>query len=240
MASPVALVTGGTRGVGLAIARRLQAEGCCVVAVYLENDNAAAQCEADYGVLPFRCDVRDAAETARTIHLVGTRVGAIDIIVNNVGSVRNKLFHEMDEACWRKSVDSVLHGAFNVTRPVINGMRDRRFGRIINISAIAAQRGEIGKTHFATSKAALLGFTRALALESAASGITVNAVAALSASQNCESGLILNSDESGFAPVGRAIGESDVAMSVAFLARRECDFITGTCLTLAGGEHIPL
>ncbi len=236
----LALVTGGTRGIGRAISLELRREGCQVIALY-HGDAAAAEAMTPLlGISPLRCDVADAEACAAALGDIKAKIGAIDILVNNAGVVADALFHKMTLEQWRKVISVDLDSLYNVTRPLIEGMRARGFGRIINIASINGQRGQAGQTNYCAAKAGVLGFTRALALESAVKGITVNAVAP----GYVETDMVAGVPEAilerivGQVPVGRLAKPEEIARCVAFLASDEASFITGSVLSVNGGLYM--
>src|ERR1700745_3112545 len=172
----VALVTGGTRGIGESICKALLEAGCKVAANYGGNDEAAQKFKAATGIPVFKWDVGSFEACAEGVKRVEADVGPVDILVNNAGIARDSMFHRMKPEQWTAVINTNLNSLFNMCRPVIEGLRARKFGRIINISSINGQKGQLGQTNYSTSKAGELGFTKALALESARSGITVNAI----------------------------------------------------------------
>ena len=173
----VAVVTGGTRGIGEAISKALKAAGYNVAATYAGNDEAANKFKAETGIPVYKFDVSDYDACAAGIAQIEKELGPVDILVNNAGITKDRLFHKMELAQWNAVINTNLNSLFNVTRPVINGMRDRGFGRIIVISSINGQKGQAGQTNYSASKAGDIGFVKALAQESASKGITVNAIA---------------------------------------------------------------
>lgn len=236
----IALVSGGTRGIGLAVVARLVKDGYAVAATYRADADAARACRDAHGVLVLQCDVTDPEACARTISEIEDRLGSIEILVNNAGVTSDSMFHRMTRGEWDRVVNVNLTGVFNMTRLVVPGMRARRFGRIVNISSVNGQKGQVGQTNYSASKAALLGFTRSLALETAALGITVNAVApgyvATEMTQAMSPGqleLIVAT-----VPVGRLGLPEEIASGVAFLACDESGFVTGSCLSMNGGQHM--
>src|SRR5712675_1441259 len=172
----VALVTGGTRGIGAAISKALKAAGYKVAASYAGNDAAAEKFKAETGIPVYKWDVSSFDACAEGVKKVEADLGPVDVLVNKAGITKDGAFHKMTQEQWSAVINTNLHSLFNMCRPVIEGMRARRFGRIINISSINGQQGQMGQTNYSASKAGELGFTKALARESAKSGITVNAV----------------------------------------------------------------
>ena len=172
----VAVVTGGTRGIGAAIAKALKAAGYKVAGVYAGNDEAAAKFKNETGIAVYKWDVSSYDACSAGLKQIETELGPIDVLVNNAGITRDGMFHKMDVAQWRAVIDTNLNSLFNMCRPVIEGMRERKFGRIINISSINGQKGQFGQVNYSAAKAGDIGFTKALALENAKGGITVNAI----------------------------------------------------------------
>jgi acetoacetyl-CoA reductase len=172
----VALITGGTRGIGAAITKALKAAGYKVAANYGGNDEAAQKFKAETSVPVFKWDVSSYDACAEGIKKVEGEVGPVEVLVNNAGITRDAMFHRMKPEQWTAVINTNLGSLFNMCRPLIEGMRDRKFGRIINISSINGQKGQMGQTNYSAAKAGELGFTKALAQEGARSGITVNAI----------------------------------------------------------------
>jgi acetoacetyl-CoA reductase len=238
--SRLALVTGGTRGLGLAIALALR-EGGYRIAVTCHSDSvAAARLQEETGIDVFRWDVADAAACRDGIGRLTAALGPVDILVNNAGITADAMFHKMDEEQWWRVLRTNLGSMYNMTRQVIEGMRERRFGRIVNISSINGRKGQPGQTNYAAAKAGILGFTKALALESAAHNITVNAVApgycdtAMVAAVRPE---VLQRIVDGI-PVGRLGRPEDIGRMVAFLAGEDAGFITGATFDVNGGQYL--
>src|SRR3954453_9987706 len=173
----VALVSGGTRGIGEAISKGLKSAGYTVAANYAGNDEAANKFKAATGIPVYKWSVADYDACAAGIKQVESEVGPIDILVNNAGITRDAMFHRMTPAQWREVIDTNLNGVFNMTHPVWNGMRERKFGRVITISSINGQKGQAGQANYSASKAGDIGFTKALAQEGSRAGITVNVIA---------------------------------------------------------------
>ena len=172
----VALVTGGSRGIGAAISKALKAAGYKVAANYAGNDEAAAAFKAETGIPVFKWSVADYDACAAGIAKVEAELGPVDVLVNNAGITRDAMFHRMTPAQWKEVIDTNLSGVFNMTHPLWTGMRDRKFGRVITISSINGQKGQMGQANYSAAKAGDLGFTKALAQEGAKAGITVNAI----------------------------------------------------------------
>lgn len=237
----VALVTGGTRGIGRAISEGLKAEGHTVVANYGGNDEAANKFKDETGIDVIKFDVGDYDAVAAAITQIEGDAGPIEIVVNNAGITRDKPLHKMDKEHWDAVIKTNLDSLFNLSRTVIDGMRERGFGRIINISSINGQKGQFGQTNYSAAKAGLIGFTKALALETAAKGITVNAVAPGYIATEMVMAVpekVLNEVIIPQIPVGR-LGEADeIARCVSFLASDEAGFVTGSTISANGGQYM--
>ncbi len=235
-----AIVTGGTRGIGAAIARCLKAKGCTVAATYACNDEAAAKFSDETGIKVYKWDVGDYEACKGGVGEVETVQGATDILVNNAGITRDSFFHKMTPQQWAEVMRADLDSVFNMSHQVFPGMRTRGFGRIINISSINGQKGQMGQTNYCAAKAGMIGLTRALAQEGARKGVTVNAVAPGYIATDMVSALdekVLQSITAQI-PVGR-LGEADeIGDCVAFLAGDNAGFITGAVLTANGGQYI--
>jgi acetoacetyl-CoA reductase len=235
----VAVVTGGTRGIGEAICIALQAAGYKVAANYGGNDEAAQKFKAATGIPVYKWDVSSFEACAAGVKQVEADLGPIEILVNNAGIARDAMFHRMRPDQWTAVINTNLHSLFNMCRPVIEGMRARRFGRIINISSINGQKGQTGQTNYSASKAGELGFTKALALESAKNGITVNAVCPGYIATEMVKAVpqdVLDRNILPHIPLGR-LGEPDeVARCVVFLASDDAGLITGSTLSANGGQ----
>ena len=234
----VALVTGGTRGIGRGIVERLKADGFTVAAGYSGNEAAAKACADELGVTIVKGNVGEFADAARAIKEVEDKVGPIDVLVNNAGITRDAMLHKMTPDQWNEVIFVNLASLFNMSRNVIEGMRERGYGRIINISSINGQKGQMGQTNYSAAKAGVIGFTKALAQETAAKGITVNAVAPgyidtemmAAVPEKVLQGIIST------IPVGRLGQAHEIAACVAFLAREDAAFITGATITVNGGQ----
>src|SRR6186713_1325499 len=174
--SRVALVTGGTRGIGAAIAKALKDAGHTVAATFAGNSERAKAFREETGIGVYQWDAGDDAACADGVKKVAAEVGPVDILVNNAGVTRDGWFHKMDRACWDAVINTNLNSMFAMTRPVIEGMRERDFGRIVNISSINGQKGQMGQVNYSTAKAGMIGFTKALAQENARKGVTVNCI----------------------------------------------------------------
>jgi acetoacetyl-CoA reductase len=240
MTSRVALVTGGTRGIGRAIAIALRDGGFRVAAVYRGNDTTAQAFGAENSIATFKWDVGDFAACELGIAKVEQEFGPIDVLVNNAGIVRDAPLHKMTLEQWSTVVTTNLDSMFNMCRQVIGGMRERRFGRIVNIGSINGQKGQFGQVNYSATKAGVIGFTKALALEGARNGVTVNCVAPGYIDTDMVAGVrgdVLKAIIAAI-PSGRLGKPDDVARMVAFLARDDSDFITGATFSLNGGQYL--
>jgi acetoacetyl-CoA reductase len=236
----VALVTGGTRGIGEAISKALKAAGYKVAASYAGNDAAAQRFKAETGISVYKFDVGDFTQCGQAIKQIEADLGPIDVLVNNAGITRDGFLHKMTPEQWKDVLRTDLDSVFNCSRHVIEGMRSRGFGRIISISSINGQKGQIGQTNYSAAKAGIIGFTKALAQENANKGITVNCVAPGYIKTEMVAAMKPEALEKVVAtiPVGR-IGEcQDIARSVIFLAADDASFITGATLTVNGAQYI--
>ena len=234
-----ALVTGGTRGIGAAISIALKAAGHTVVASYASNDAAAAAFAGQTGIAVKRFDVADYDACAAAISGIEAEIGPVDILVNNAGITRDGFLHKMTAEAWRAVIATDLDSVFNCTRPVIEGMRARSWGRIVNISSINGQKGQIGQTNYSAAKAGMIGFTKALAQEGAAKGITVNCICPGYIATEMVSAMPPEALAKVVAtiPAGR-LGEADeIARAVLFLVD-DPGFINGATLTINGAQYI--
>jgi acetoacetyl-CoA reductase len=236
----IAVVTGGTRGIGAATARTLKAEGHAVAAVYHGNDAAAEAFSRETGIPVYKWDVADFAACQAGVAQVAAALGPVDILVNNAGITRDAMLHHMSYEQWRAVIDTDLTSCFNMSRAVIEGMRERHFGRIVNITSINGQKGQVGQTNYAAAKAGIIGFTKALALESASKGVTVNAVAPGYIATDMVAAVApeILAKITAQIPVGRLGHPEEIARAVAFLAREDAAFITGATLTVNGGQYM--
>ena len=236
----VALVTGGTRGIGRAISERLKADGFAVAANFAGNEDAARQCEADLGIKCYKFDVANYDDTGAGLKKIESDLGPVDVVVNNAGITRDAPFHKMTIEQWKEVIDTDLTSAFNVTRQVWEGMRERGWGRIINISSINGQKGQFGQANYSAAKAGLIGFTKALAQEGAKKGITVNVVAPGYIDTEMVRAVPEKVLESiiGTIPVGRLGKAEEIASMCAYLSSEEAAFITGATMTVNGAQYI--
>ncbi|MBL6936694.1 MAG: acetoacetyl-CoA reductase [Alphaproteobacteria bacterium] len=238
--SRVALVTGGTRGIGAAIAVGLKNCGYKVAANYAGNDEAAAKFKAQTGIPVFKWNVGDAAACAAGIKDVEGALGPIDILVNNAGVTKDAMLHKMSTEQWDDVIRIDLGSMFYMTRPLIDGMRERNFGRIINISSINGQKGQMGQANYSAAKAGIIGFTKALAQETAKKGITVNVICpgyidtemVQAVPEKVLQGIIAT------IPVGRLGKADEIAKMTCFLAGDDAAFITGATMTVNGAQYI--
>jgi len=237
----VAVVTGGTRGIGAAISRGLKAAGYNVAATYAGNEEAAKALHAETGIHVFKWDVADFAACKEGIAKVEADLGPIDILVNNAGITRDTTLHRMTPEQWHQVIETNLTSLFNMSRNVIEGMRARNFGRIINISSINGQKGQFGQSNYAAAKAGIIGFTKSVAQENASKGITVNAIAPGYIGTEMVRAVpedVLKSKILPQIPVGRLGEPEEVARAVVFLASDEAGFITGATLSVNGGQYM--
>ena len=237
----VALVTGGTRGIGEAISLALKTAGYLVAANYAGNDKAAKKFKVTNGIKVFKFDVGDFDACKTSIEQVEAEVGAVDILVNNAGITRDAPLHKMDAAQWSDVIRTNLDSCFNLCSCVVNGMRERGFGRVVNISSINGQKGQFSQTNYAAAKAGMIGFTKAMALETASKGITVNTVAPGYIGTEMVRAVpedVINKHILPHIPVGRLGEPEEVARCVVFLASEDAGFITGSTLTANGGQYL--
>lgn len=237
--SRVAVVTGGTRGIGAAISKKLKADGCNVAAIYAGNDAAAAAFKAETGIAVYKCDVSSFDTSAATLKMIESEVGPVEILVNNAGITRDAMFHKMTPQQWNEVINTNLNSLFNMTQPIWGGMRDRGFGRIICISSINGQKGQMGQVNYAAAKAGEIGFVKSLAQEGAAKGITVNAICPGYIGTEMVRAIpedVLAKRILPLIPVGRLGEPEEIARCVAFLAADDASFITGSTLSANGGQ----
>ena len=238
--SRVAFVTGGTRGIGKAIVARLKAGGYRVAAGYAGNEVAAKACAKELGAMVVKGNVSSFADCAQAVKDVEAELGPIDTLVNNAGITRDAMLHKMTEEQWVEVISVNMASIFNMTRNVIEGMRERGFGRIVNISSINGQKGQMGQANYAAAKAGMIGFTKSIAQENAKKGITVNAICPGYIDTEMVSAVPKNVLDSIIAqiPVGRLGRAEEIARCVAFLSSEDAGFITGATLTVNGGQYI--
>ena len=237
----LALVTGGTRGIGAAIAKRLQGDGHRVAATYQGNEAAARAFQDQTGIPVYRWDVADAEACRGGVQKLQADLGQqVDILINNAGITRDASLHKMTPEQWHAVIEADLSACFNMCRLVIEGMRARNWGRIVNVASINGQKGQFGQTNYAAAKAGMIGFTKALALESARKGITVNAVAPGYTATDMVTAVDPKVLEGVIAqiPVGRLAQPVEIAHAVAFLVDERSGFITGSTLSVNGGQYL--
>ena len=237
----IALVTGGTRGIGAAISVALKEAGCTVVANYAANDDAARAFTDETGIAARKWDVADFDACGKAVGQIEGEVGPVDILVNNAGITRDTMFHRMSIEQWSAVINTNLNSQFNMCRPLIEGMRARGFGRIINISSINAQKGQMGQSNYCAAKAGEIGFTKALAQENAAKGITVNAICPGYIGTEMVRAVpqeVLEKRILPQIPVGRLGEPKEVARCVVFLASEDAGYINGSTLTVNGGQYM--
>ena len=239
--SRVALVTGGTRGIGAAVSMALKAAGYRVAASYAGNDEAAAAFTTETGIPSFKWDVSDFEGCKAGVAKVAAELGPVDVLVNNAGITRDVMLHKMTADQWYAVINTNLNSLFNMSRQVIEGMRERNFGRIINISSINGQKGQMGQANYSAAKAGDIGFTKALAQESANKGITVNAICPGYIATEMVKAVpqeVLQKKVLPQIPVGRLGEPEEIARCVVFLAADEASFITGATLSVNGGQYM--
>ncbi|VAW18987.1 Acetoacetyl-CoA reductase [hydrothermal vent metagenome] len=237
----VALVTGGTRGIGAAIAVALKAAGHTVASIFAGNEEAAAAFAGKTGIKTYKWSVADYDACVKGAKAVEDDLGPIGILVNNAGITRDAMFHRMTPDQWNAVIDTNLSGLFNMTHPVYAGMRDRGFGRIVNISSINGQKGQAGQVNYSASKAGDLGFTKALAQECAKKGVTVNAICPGYIGTEMVRAVpekVLNERILPFIPVGRLGEPEEIARVVVFLTSDDAGFITGSTISANGGQYM--
>jgi len=241
MMARVALVTGGSRGIGAAVSKALKAAGYSVAANYAGNDEAATKFKAETGIPVFKWDVSDYEACTRGIAAVEAELGPVDVLVNNAGITRDGFFHKMSPDQWTAVINTNLNSLFNMSRPVIEGMRNRNFGRIICISSINGQKGQAGQSNYSAAKAGEIGFVKAVAQENANKGITVNAICPGYIGTEMVMAVpkdVLEKRILPLIPVGRLGQPEEVARCVAFLASDDAGFITGSTLSANGGQYM--
>ena len=238
--SGVAIVTGGTRGIGEAIATALKDAGHKVAANYGGNDEAAKAFSERTGIPTYKFDVSDFDACQKGVRQIEHDLGLITILVNNAGITRDGTLHKMDYEKWNQVIQTNLSSCFNMSRAVIEGMRERKFGRIVNIGSINGQAGQFGQVNYSAAKAGIHGFTKALAKEGATQGITVNAIAPGYIATEMVRAVPEAVMEKIVAsiPVGRLGEASEIARGVLFLASEDAGFITGATISINGGQHM--
>jgi acetoacetyl-CoA reductase len=238
--SRVALVTGGTRGIGEAICLALKDAGFTVVATYAGNDDAAKKFTADTGIESHKFDVGNYEECQAAVAKIESEVGPVEVLINNAGITRDGTMHKMTFEQWNQVIQTNLTSCFNMCHAVLDGMRERGFGRIVNIGSINGQAGQYGQVNYAAAKSGIHGFTKALAQEGAAKGITVNAIAPGYIATEMVRAVPENVLEKIVAriPVGRLGEASEIARGVVFLTSDDAGFITGSTLSINGGQHM--
>ena len=237
----VALVTGGSRGIGAAISRMLKEQGYTVAASYAGNDEAATRFKGETGIPVFKWDVGDYDACAAGVKQVESEVGPVDVLVNNAGITRDGFFHRMTKEQWSAVIRTNLDSLFNMTRPVIEGMRARSWGRVVVISSINGQKGQMGQVNYSAAKAGDIGFVKALAQENANKGITVNAICPGYIGTEMVQAIdpeVLKSKILPLIPVGRLGTPEEIARAVAFLASDDGGFITGSTPSINGGQYM--
>ncbi|WP_025770096.1 acetoacetyl-CoA reductase [Thioalkalivibrio sp. HK1] len=235
-----AIVTGGTRGIGAAISMALLDAGNRVAATYAGNDDAAKRFAESTGIHTFKFDVSDFSACESAVQRIGAEVGPVDILVNNAGITRDGTMHRMSFDQWNAVLQTNLSSCFNMCRCVIEGMRERGFGRIVNIGSVNGQAGQYGQVNYAAAKSGIHGFTKALAQESANKGITVNAIAPGYIDTDMVRAVPEKVLEKIIAtiPVGRLGRAEEIAKAVLFLTDEEMGFMTGSTLSINGGQHM--
>ncbi len=238
--SRVALVTGGTRGIGEAICLALKDAGFTVVATYAGNDEAANKFTADTGIAAHKFDVGNYDQCQSEVAKIESEVGPIEVLINNAGITRDGTMHKMTFEQWNQVIQTNLTSCFNMCHAVLDGMRERGFGRIVNIGSINGQAGQYGQVNYAAAKSGIHGFTKALAQEGAAKGITVNAIAPGYIATERVRAVPENVLEKIVAriPIGRLGEASEIARGVVFLTADDAGFITGSTLSINGGQHM--
>jgi acetoacetyl-CoA reductase len=236
----VALVTGGTRGIGAAICKALKSAGYKVAANYGGNDEAAKKFNAETGIPVFKWDVSSFEACAEGVKKVEAEVGPVEVLVNNAGITRDTQLHRMKPEQWTAVINTNLGSLFNVTRQVIEGMRERKFGRVINISSINGQKGQFGQTNYSAAKAGEIGFTKSLAQEGARVGITVNAICPGYINTEMVQAVpkdVLEKSILPLIPIGRLGEPEEIGRCVVFLASDDAGLITGATLSANGGQY---
>jgi acetoacetyl-CoA reductase len=236
----VAVVTGGTRGIGRAISEGLKNAGYKVAATYAGNEEAAKQFTKETGIPAYKFNVADFNSCQQAAKKIAEEIGPIDILVNNAGITRDSTINKMTFEQWNEVIQTNLASCFNMCRAVIDGMRERKFGRIVNIGSINGQAGQYGQVNYAAAKSGIHGFTKALAQEGARSGITVNAIAPGYIDTDMVRAVPPNVLEKIVAriPVGRLGKAEEIARGVLFLVADDAGFVTGSTMSINGGQHM--
>jgi acetoacetyl-CoA reductase len=236
-----AVVTGGTRGIGAAVSKALGAAGYRVAATYQGNDEAAAKFSAETGIKTYKWDVSSYESCAAGLAKVATDLGPVEVLVNNAGITKDGMFHKMTPEQWYAVINTNLNSLFNMCRPVIEGMRERSFGRIINISSINGQKGQMGQVNYSASKAGDIGFTKALAQENAGKGVTVNVICPGYIATEMVMAVpkeVVEKSILPHIPVRRLGQPEEIARCVVFLASDDAGFITGSTVSANGGQYM--
>ncbi|MCH4894780.1 MULTISPECIES: acetoacetyl-CoA reductase [unclassified Sphingomonas] len=238
--SRVAIVTGGTRGIGEAISCALAAQGITVAANYAGNDERAQACAARNNIKVYKWDVADHDACIEGVKRVEAELGPVDIVVNNAGITRDGTLMKMSYQAWKEVIDTNLGGCFNMAKATFAGMRERKWGRIVNIGSINGQAGQYGQVNYAAAKSGIHGFTKALAQEGAKFGVTVNAIAPGYIDTDMVAAVPADVLEKIVAkiPVGRLGQAHEIARGVAFLCSDDAGFVTGSTLSINGGQHM--
>ncbi len=236
----LAIITGGTRGIGAAISKGMKDAGYTVAATYAGNTEAAEKFSAETGISIYKWDVADPKACEAGIAQVEEELGPVEVLVNNAGITRDGWFHKMDYDQWSAVIKTNLDSMFTMSRPVLNGMRERGAGRIINISSINGQKGQIGQTNYSAAKAGVIGFTKALAQETARKGITVNCICPGYIDTDMVAEVPEKVLESiiGEIPVGRLGKAEEIAGMVCYLASTAAAFVTGSVMTINGAQYV--
>ena len=236
----VAIVTGGTRGIGRAICETLQQDGLTVIANYAGNDDAAKRFTDETGMATYKWDVGDHEACVEGCERVGSEIGPVDVVVNNAGITRDGTLHKMSYDDWNEVMRINLGGCFNMAKACFPGMRDRKWGRIVNIGSINGQAGQYGQVNYAAAKSGIHGFTKALAQEGARVGVTVNAIAPGYIDTDMVAAVPEPVLEKIVAkiPVGRLGQAEEIARGVAFLVSEQAGFVTGSTMSINGGQHM--
>ncbi|MBT4770089.1 MAG: acetoacetyl-CoA reductase [Rhodospirillaceae bacterium] len=238
--SRVALVTGGTRGIGAAVSKALKEAGYKVAANYAGNDDAANAFKSETGISVYKWDVSDFDACQKGIEQVTADLGPIEVLINNAGITRDATLHKMTAEKWQQVISTDLDSIFNMSRGVIESMREKGFGRIVNVSSINGQKGQFGQSNYAAAKAGMIGFTKSVALENASKGVTANVVApgyigtemVRAVPEEILAKIV------GQIPVGRLGETEEIAKAVLFLASDDGGFMTGSTLSINGGQYM--